>query len=66
MKYQLLAGKTMSELYDSIVALKKELLGLRIQKSLSELSNTASIRKNRKDVARISTRITVLKKNARS
>lgn len=66
MKYQLLASKTSSELYDSLLMLKKELLGLRIQKSLSELTNTAPIRKNRKDVARISTRLTILKKNARS
>lgn len=61
MKYQELTTKTTSELYDSLIALKKELLGLRIQKSMAQLQNTAQIRKNRRNVARIMTRLGQLK-----
>ncbi len=60
MKYQELIGKSISELYDSLILLKKELLGLRIQKSMSKLQNTAQIRKSKKDVARIMTRLNQL------
>ena len=60
MKYQELTGKSISELYDSLILLKKELLGLRIQKSMSKLQNTAQIRKSKKDVARIMTRLNQL------
>ncbi|WP_032112429.1 50S ribosomal protein L29 [Candidatus Paracaedibacter symbiosus] len=66
MKYQELTTKTASELYDSLIALKKELLGLRIQKSMGQLQNTAQIRKNRKDVARIMTRLDQLKNDTGS
>jgi len=59
-KYQELTGKSISELYDSLILLKKELLGLRIQKSMSKLQNTAQIRKGKKDVARIMTRLNQL------
>ena len=59
-KYQELIGKSISELYDSLILLKKELLGLRIQKSMSKLQNTAQIRKSKKDVARIMTRLNQL------
>ena len=62
MSYQELSGKTISELYDSLISLKKELLGLRIQKSMTQLQNTAQIRKSRKNVARIMTRLNQLKK----
>lgn len=61
MKYQDLKGKTVSELYDSLQNLKKELVGFRIQKSLGQLTSTAVIRKARRDVARISTYLTELK-----
>lgn len=61
MKYQEVTTKTTSELYDSLIALKKELLGLRIQKSMAQLQNTAQIRKNRRNVARIMTRLGQLK-----
>lgn len=63
MKYQELTTKTTSELYDSLIALKKELLGLRIQKSMAQLQNTAQIRKNRRNVARIMTHLGQLKKD---
>jgi large subunit ribosomal protein L29 len=56
-KYQELVNKTVSELYDSLYNLKKELLNLRIQRSTGSVTNTAQIRKNRRDIARIRTRL---------
>lgn len=60
--YQELSSKTVSDLYESLIGLKKELLGLRIQKSMAQLQNTAQIRKNRRNVARIMTRLNQLKR----
>ncbi len=57
MKYRDLTSKSVSELYDNLYHLKKELLNFRIQKSMSSLTNTSQIRKNRRDVARIKTRL---------
>jgi large subunit ribosomal protein L29 len=56
-KYQEIAGKSVSELYDSLYSLKKELLNVRIQRSTGSVTNTSQIRKNRRDVARIKTRL---------
>ncbi|AIK96759.1 50S ribosomal protein L29 [Candidatus Odyssella acanthamoebae] len=53
MKKQDFNNKSVSELYDSLQSTKKELLGLRIQKSMGQLTNSSVIRKNRRDVARI-------------
>jgi large subunit ribosomal protein L29 len=63
--YQELTTKTPSELYDSLIALKKDLLGLRIQKSMAQLKNTAQIRKNKRNVARIMTCLGQLQKDKR-
>lgn len=60
MKYQEVSNKSVSELYDSLYNLKKELLNLRIQRSTGSVPNTAQIRKNRRDVARIKTHLTQL------
>ena len=57
MKYRDLASKSVSELYDNLYHLKKELLNFRIQRSTNSLANTSQIRKNRRDVARIKTRL---------
>lgn len=57
MKYEQIANKTVSELYDLMTSLKKEMLGFRVQKSLSQLESSAVIRKNRRDIARIQTRL---------
>jgi large subunit ribosomal protein L29 len=53
MKKQDFNNKSVSELYDSLQSIKKELLGLRIQKSMGQLTNSSVIRKNRRDVARV-------------
>ncbi|MBX3486427.1 MAG: 50S ribosomal protein L29 [Candidatus Paracaedibacteraceae bacterium] len=52
MKKQDFNNKSVSELYDSLQSIKKELLGLRVQKSVGQLTNTSLIRKNRRDAAR--------------
>ena len=52
MKKQEFNNKSVSELYDSLQSIKKELLGLRVQKSVGQLTNTSLIRKNRRDAAR--------------
>ena len=62
MKYQELVNKSVDELYDSLYHLKKELLNFRVQRSTGQQTNTAQIRKNRRDVARIKTRLVQLKK----
>jgi large subunit ribosomal protein L29 len=61
-KYQEVTNKSVSELYDSLYNLKKELLNLRIQRSTGSVPNTAQVRKSRRDVARIKTRLTQLTK----
>jgi len=53
MKKQDFNNKSVSELYDSLQSIKKELLGIRIQKSMGQLTNSSVIRKNRRDVARV-------------
>lgn len=55
MKYQEVTSKSVSELYDGLYNLKKELLNLRVQKSVGSAVNTAQIRKSRRDIARIKT-----------
>ena len=57
MKYRDLISKSVSELYDNLYHLKKELLNFRIQKSTGSLTNISQIRKNRREVARIKTRL---------
>lgn len=60
-KFETLAGKTVGELYDACHERKKELLGLRMQKQTEQLQNTSQIRKNRREVAQLLTRINQLK-----
>lgn len=61
MKYPELVNKSVSELYDSLYNLKKELLNIRIQRSTGSAPNTSQIRKSRRDVARIKTRLGQIK-----
>lgn len=62
MKYQEIANKSVSELYDSLYNLKKELLNIRVQRATGSVANTSQVRKNRRDVARIKTRLVQLAK----
>lgn len=61
MKYQDLKIKTVSELYDSLLNMKKELLGLRIQKTVGQLASPIQIRKTRRMIAQVKTRLHQLK-----
>jgi large subunit ribosomal protein L29 len=56
-KYQEIVSKTVSQLYDNLYNLKKELLNIRVQRATGTVANTSQIRKNRRDVARIKTRL---------
>ncbi len=62
MKYQEVQNQSVSELYDRLYQLKKELLSIRVQRSTGTVSNTSQIRKNRRDVARIKTRLVQMNK----
>jgi large subunit ribosomal protein L29 len=54
--------KTEDQLKDELVALRKEQLNLRFQKSTGQLENTALIREARKKIARVKT-VLIEKKN---
>ena len=62
MKYSEIDQKTVTELYDLYGNLKKEQLNLRLRRVTEGLKNTSRIRQIRRDVARIETKLTALKK----
>lgn len=47
--------KTVDELNDELVTLKKEQFNLRFQRATQQLENTAQVRKVRRDIARVQT-----------
>ncbi|GLK85488.1 50S ribosomal protein L29 [Ancylobacter defluvii] len=47
--------KTVDELSDELLSLKKEQFNLRFQKATGQLENTARVRQIRRDIARIKT-----------
>jgi large subunit ribosomal protein L29 len=55
MKGKDLVGKTVDELKDQLLLLKKEQFNLRFQKATGQLENTSQMRKARRDIARIRT-----------
>ncbi|MCR9235036.1 MAG: 50S ribosomal protein L29 [Alphaproteobacteria bacterium] len=55
MKADDLATKTIDELDDELVKLKKEQFNLRFQRATGQLENTARFRQLRRDIARINT-----------
>lgn len=55
MKAADLRAKTVDELRDSLLDLKKEHFNLRFQKASGQLENTARMRLVRRDIARIQT-----------
>lgn len=59
-----LRAMTIDELEAKLVESKKEQFNLRIQQSTGQLSNTAQIRKVRREVAKINTLIAERKKNS--
>lgn len=50
-----LRAKTVDELKDQLIALKKEQFNLRFQQSNAQLQNTAESRRVRRDIARVQT-----------
>ncbi len=55
MKAEELRGKTMDELSEQLLALKKEAFNLRFQRATGQLENTARVGQVRHDIARIKT-----------
>ena len=58
-----LRAMTIDELEANLIENKKEQFNLRIQQSTGQLSNTAVIRKVRREIAKINTLIAERKKN---
>ena len=48
-------AKTVDELKDELVNLKKEQFNLRFQRATQQLENTSQLRKVRRDIARVQT-----------
>ena len=59
-----LKAKSAAELAQDLVAAKKELFNLRFQNATNQLDNTARIKEDRKNIARIQTVITMKQKEA--
>ena len=59
-----LRAMTIDELETKLTENKKEQFNLRIQQSTGQLTNTAQVRKVRKEIAKINTLITERKKNS--
>lgn len=62
MKMEELKEKTMPELVAKGRELRQELFNLRLQKATSQLENPARMRLLRRDIARVETRISVLRR----
>ncbi len=55
MKAEEVRLKTVDELGDRLIGLKKEAFNLRFQKATGQLENTSRVRQVRRDIARIKT-----------
>lgn len=64
MKMEELTEKTMPELTAKGRELRQELFNLRLQKATSQLENPARMRLLRRDIARVETQISVLRRQA--
>ncbi|PPR77602.1 MAG: 50S ribosomal protein L29 [Alphaproteobacteria bacterium MarineAlpha2_Bin1] len=60
MKAEKLKGKTIDELKDELISLRKESFNLRFQKVSGQLENTARVGQVKKDIARVKTFISNL------
>jgi large subunit ribosomal protein L29 len=58
MKAEDVRAKTIDELKDQLLQLKKEQFNLRFQKASGQLENTGRVREVRRDIARIKTILT--------
>ncbi len=63
-KIKELRSMSVDELEAKLLEAKKEQFNLRVQHSTGQLQNTASMRKVRRDIAKINTLITERKKNS--
>ncbi len=59
-----LEGKTLEELNEELVAAKKELFNLRFQNATNQLENTSRIKEVRKNIARIQTKMSMVRRAA--
>lgn len=59
-----LRAMSLDELETKLTENKKEQFNLRVQQSTGQLSNTAQVRKVRREIAKINTLITERKKNS--
>jgi len=57
-----LRAKSLEDLNEELVAAKKELFNLRFQNATNQLENTSRIREVRRNIARIQTVITEMKR----
>ena len=57
-----IAGMSMAELNDELVAAKKELFNLRFQNATNQLDNTSRIKEVRRNIARIQTAMSKARK----
>jgi large subunit ribosomal protein L29 len=64
MKAEDLRTKSLDELGDSLLSLRKELLNLRFQRASGQLEGTARVRQARRDIARIKTILSAKKQAA--
>ena len=55
MKAEDLRAKSLDELEDNLLALRKEIFNLRFQQTSGQLESTAQMRRVRRDIARIKT-----------
>lgn len=60
MKAEDLKGKTKDELQKSLMDARKEQFNARLQRAAGQLENTAALRSQRRNIARIKTAISVL------
>ena len=59
-----IAGMSLAELNDELVAAKKELFNLRFQNATNQLDNTSRIKEVRRNIARIQTAMSLERKAA--
>lgn len=57
MKAEDLKGKTQDELQKALMDARKEQFNARLQRAAGQLENTAALRKQRRDIARIKTQM---------